>query len=293
MQNLTEANLTDAVVDAFAGAENARLKEIMASLVKHLHAFIRDVNLTEEEWLAGIDFLTATGQMCDARRQEFILLSDTLGASTLKDLINNRKPAGMTEWSILGPFYRGGAEELPLGANIANDTPGEPVVVSGLVSALDGAPLANALLDVWQSDSEGHYDLQLMDASRMNLRGRFHTDADGRYFFRTIKPSFYPIPDDGPVGKMLRAAGRHPYRPAHIHFKVSANGYKALTTELYVNGDPYLDSDVVFGVRSSLIVDFVRCESRGDAAQLAEDAALSGVTAPFYAVHYDFVLEPD
>jgi hydroxyquinol 1,2-dioxygenase len=224
--------------------------------------------------------------MCDARRQEFILLSDTLGASTLKDLINNRKPAGMTEWSILGPFYRGGAEELLLGANIAGETSGEPVVVSGKVSTPDGTPLANALLDVWQSDAEGHYDLQVMDENHMNLRGRFHADANGNYLFRTIKPSFYPIPDDGPVGKMLRAAGRHPYRPAHIHFKVSADGYKALTTELYVNGDPYLDSDVVFGVRSSLIVDFVRCES-------AEEAARYQVTTPFYTVHYDFVLEPD
>jgi hydroxyquinol 1,2-dioxygenase len=286
MRNLTEANLTDAVVATFTGAENARLKEIMTSLVRHLHAFVREVALTEEEWLAGIEFLTATGQMCDARRQEFILLSDTLGASTLKDLINNRKPAGMTEWSILGPFYRGGADEVPLGASIAGDTPGEPVVVMGRVTSPDGAPRANALLDVWQSDSEGHYDLQVMDASHMNLRGRFHTDANGNYLFRTIKPSFYPIPDDGPVGKMLRAAGRHPYRPAHIHFKVSADGYKALTTELYVNGDPYLDSDVVFGVRSSLIVDLMKRES-------AEEAARYQVTAPFYAVHYDFVLEPD
>ncbi len=285
MRNLTEANVTDAVIQTFDKTEDPRLKEIMTSLVRHLHAFIREVNLTEEEWLTGIEFLTAAGQMCDARRQEFILLSDTLGASTLKDLINNRKPTGMTEWSILGPFYRGGADEVPLGASIANDTPGEPVVISGRVSAPDGVPLANALLDVWQSDSEGHYDLQVMDASRMNLRGRFHTDANGDYFFRTIKPSFYPIPDDGPVGKMLRAARRHPYRPAHIHFKVSADGYKALTTELYMNGDPYLDSDVVFGVRSSLIVDLVRRES-------AEEAARYQVTAPFYTVHYDFVLEP-
>ena len=286
MRNLTEANVTDAVIQTFDKTEDPRLKEIMTSLVRHLHAFIREVNLTEEEWLTGIEFLTAAGQMCDARRQEFILLSDTLGASTLKDLINNRKPTGMTEWSILGPFYRGGADTMPLGASIADDTPGEPVVVSGRVSALDGTPLANALLDVWQSDSEGHYDLQVMDASHMNLRGRFHTDANGNYLFRTIRPSFYPIPDDGPVGKMLRAAGRHPYRPAHIHFKVSADGYKALTTELYLNDDPYLDSDVVFGVRSSLIVDLVRCE-------LAEEAARYQVTTPFYTVHYDFVLEPD
>jgi hydroxyquinol 1,2-dioxygenase len=285
MRNLTEANLTEAVMAALANTDNARLKEILTSLVRHLHAFMREVDLTEEEWLAGIEFLTATGQMCDARRQEFILLSDTLGASTLKDLINHHKPAGTTEWSILGPFYRGGAQELPLGANIAAETLGEPVIVSGKVSAPSGVPLEDALLDVWQSDAEGHYDLQIMDAEHMNLRGRFRTDASGRYLFRTIKPSFYPIPEDGPVGKMLLATKRHPYRPAHIHFKLSADGYKPLTTELYVNGDPYLDSDVVFGVHSALIVAFERHES-------ADEAARYQVSAPFYTVHYDFVLEP-
>lgn len=286
MKNLTEENVTDAVVQSFEGAQDARLREIMTSLVKHLHAFIKEVNLTEAEWMGGIQFLTATGQMCDARRQEFILLSDTLGASTLKDLINNRKPEGVTEWSILGPFYRGGAQELSLGADIAGDTPGEPVVVLGRVTAPDGTPLSSALLDVWQSDADGFYDLQIMTASEMNLRGRFRTDKKGEFIFRTIKPSFYPIPNDGPVGKMLQALGRHPYRPAHVHFKVSADGYKPLTTELYVNGDPYLDSDAVFGVRSSLIVDFVKNESPIEAERY-------DVTAPFYTLHYDFVLEPE
>ncbi len=285
MRNLTEANITDAVIQTFENTPDARLKEIMTGLVKHLHAFIREVNLTEEEWLAGIQFLTATGQICDERRQEFILLSDTLGASTLKDLINHRKPAGATEWSILGPFYRSGAHDLPLGASIAGDEAGEAVVVSGRVLGPDGTAIANALLDVWQSDAEGFYDLQKLDASRMNLRGRFRTDANGEYWFRTIKPSFYPIPDDGPVGKMLRAAGRHPYRPAHIHFRVSAEGYEPLTTELYLNGDPYLDSDVVFGVRSSLIVDVKKQES-------PEQAARYKLPVPFYAIEYDFCLQP-
>ncbi len=285
MQNLNESNITAAVIQTFENTPNPRLKEIMTSLVNHLHAFIREVNLTEEEWLAGIQFLTATGQICDERRQEFILLSDTLGASTLKDLINHRKPAGTTEWSILGPFYRTGAHDLLLGANIAGNEAGEPVVVSGRVLAPDGTPLAGALLDVWQSDSEGFYDLQKLDVGQMNLRGRFRADSNGEYHFRTIKPSYYPIPDDGPVGKMLRAAGRHPYRPAHIHFQVSAPGYQALTTELYLNGDPYIDSDVVFGVRSTLIVDLEKSES-------SEQAARHHVTAPFYTLHYDFILEP-
>ncbi len=273
MQNSSESNLTDAVIETFAKTENARLQEIMTALVKHLHAFVREVNLTQDEWFAGIQFLTATGKMCDERRQEFILLSDTLGVSTLKDLINNRKPEGLTEWNILGPFYRAGAPEMALGENIAQNETGEPLLVSGRVLAPNGSPIANALLDVWQSDAEGFYDLQKMDASHMDLRGRFHTNENGEYFFRTIKPSYYPIPDDGPVGKMLRAAGRHPYRPAHIHFQISADGYKALTTELYLNGDPYIDSDAVFGVRSSLVIDLEK-----------RDGVLHA--------HYDFVMEP-
>lgn len=285
MRNLTEANVTDVVVQSFDNTPNPRLKEIMQSLVKHLHAFVREVNLTEEEWLTGIQFLTATGQMCNDIRQEYILLSDTLGVSTLKDLLNNRKPVGMTEWSILGPFYREGAPELPLDANMANNTAGEPVILSGRVTAPDGTPIENAVLDVWHADSEGFYDLQLLHPDQMNLRGRFHTDANGEYRFRTIKPACYPIPTDGPVGKMLRTVGRHPYRPAHVHFQISAPGYKDLTTELYVNGDPYLDSDAVFGVRSSLIVDFVKQESEERAAQY-------NLTAPFYTVNYDFVMGP-
>lgn len=285
MQNLNTANITDAVVETFQHGANARLNEVMTRLIQHLHAFVREVNLTEDEWLMGIQFLTATGQMCDARRQEFILLSDTLGVSSLKDLLNHQKPEGVSEWSILGPFYRQGAPELPPMANLAGDTPGEPVIMAGRVLAPDGTPIAGALLDVWQSDAEGFYDLQKMDASQLNLRGRFRTNANGEYVFRTIKPRYYPIPEDGPVGQLLRAAGRHPYRPAHIHFQISADGFAPLTTELYVNGDPYLDSDVVFGVRSSLIVDFVKHDSAHDTGY--------DLRAPFYSAHYDFVMEPD
>ena len=285
MRNLTEANVTEAVIQTFEGTPNERLKEIMTSLVKHLHAFIRDVNLTEAEWLAGIQFLTVTGQMCDDKRQEFILLSDTLGATTLKDLINNRRSPGMTEYTILGPFYRPDAPELPLGSNMAGDISGEPVVVRGRVLAPDGRPIPNASLDVWQADAEGNYDLQMPDLEGIALRAIFHTDSEGRFAFRTIKPSFYPIPHDGPVGQMLIAARRHPYRPAHIHFIVSANGHSSVTTELFAAGDPYLDSDAVFGVRGSLVVPFVRHESADEAARL-------NVSAPFYTVDYDFVLEP-
>ncbi|MBE7469375.1 MAG: hydroxyquinol 1,2-dioxygenase [Anaerolineae bacterium] len=285
MRNLTEENVTEAVINTFANTENPRVKEILTSLVKHLHAFVREVELTEEEWMYGIQFLTRAGHMCDDKRQEFILLSDTLGITTLKDIINNRKPPGVTEYTILGPFYVSGAEEMPAMANIAGDTPGEPVVISGRVTNPSGQPIANALLDVWQASAEGFYDVQLPDQAELNLRGKFRTDAEGRYAFRTIKPSFYPIPGDGPVGQMLRAVGRHPYRPAHIHFILSADGYEAVTTELFVEGDPYLDSDAVFGVRGSLVVDFVQHDS-------AEKAARYGVTNPFYTVEYDFVLQP-
>lgn len=285
MRNLTEANLTDAVIAAMSGAEDTQFKTVMTSLIKHLHAFIQEIDLTEDEWFAGIQFLTSVGQKCDGKRQEFILLSDTLGATTMKDIINNRKPPGVTEYTILGPFHRPDAPELPLLANLADDFQGEPVVMRGRVLSPNGSPIPNARLDVWQSNAEGFYDLQLSDVEGPALRGVFHTDLEGRYVFRTIKPSCYPIPDDGPVGQMLKAMGRHPYRPAHIHFIVSAEGYRSVTTELFVSEDPYLDSDAVFGVRESLVVPFVGNESKEDAAQL-------GMPVPFFMVDYDFVLEP-
>jgi protocatechuate 3,4-dioxygenase beta subunit len=285
MRNLSEANLSEAVITAMAGAKDARFKTIMSSLIKHLHAFIQEVELTEEEWLAGIQFLTAVGQKCDTKRQEFILLSDTLGATTMKDLVNNRKPPGVTEYTILGPFYRPDAPELPLSASIADDLPGQPTIVRGRVLSPDGSPISNARLEVWQSDAEGFYDLQMPDVQGTALRGVFHTDSEGQYVFRTIKPACYPIPNDGPVGQMLGAMGRHPYRPAHIHFIISADGYKSVTTELFADGDPYLDSDAVFGVRESLVIPFVENHSEEQANRL-------GLSAPFFLVDYDFVLEP-
>lgn len=283
MRNLTETNLSEAVIAAMAGAKDARFKTLMASLIRHLHAFIQEVGLTEAEWLAGIQFLTVVGQKCDEKRQEFILLSDTLGATTMKDLINNRQPPGVTEYTILGPFRRSDVPEFPLSANIAGDLPGEPTIVRGRVLSASGSPIANARLEVWQSDAEGFYDLQMPNVEGTVLRGVFHTDSEGRFIFRTIKPAFYPIPDDGPVGKMLAAMGRHPYRPAHIHFIISADGYKSVTTELFVDGDPYLDSDAVFGVRESLVVPFVGNDS---------DENTDRSDVPSFTVDYDFVLEP-
>lgn len=284
MRNLTEENLTDAVIASISAAQDERFREILTSLIRHLHGFLRDTHLTEAEWLAGIQALTAIGQKCDEQRQEFILLSDVLGVTTLKDILNHRRMPGATEHTILGPFYRSEAPEFQPGESIAGEVSGEPVVIRGRVLARDGTPIPDALLDVWQSDGEGSYDLQMPFLQGTALRGRLRTDGEGRYVFRTIKPCSYPIPGDGPVGSLLVKMGRHPYRPAHVHFIISAEGYEAVTTELFVDEDPYLDSDPVFGVRESLVVPFVQHNSEEEAARL-------GVAAPFFTVDYDFVLE--
>lgn len=284
MRNLTPTNLTDAVISSMAKASNPRTKEILTSLIRHMHGFIQDVHLTEAEWFAGIQFLTAVGQKCDDKRQEFILLSDTLGATTMKDFINNQRSDGATEYTILGPFYRDSAPDFPRDGNIAEGIAGGTVIVSGHVRGMDGHPIANALLDVWQASSDGFYDVQGHGLPETALRGRFRTGQDGSYGFRTIQPSAYPIPYDGPVGKMLEVMGRHPYRPAHIHFIVSADACRPVTTELYVEGDTYLDSDAVFGVRDSLVVPFTRHESG--------EAPIPGVSAPYATAKYDFTLEP-
>ncbi|MFQ5520489.1 MAG: intradiol ring-cleavage dioxygenase [Candidatus Methylomirabilia bacterium] len=285
MRDFTEYNLTDAVLQQVDRTPDKRFKQIMTSLITHLHAFVREVELSEAEWFEGTKFLTATGHMCDDLRQEFILLSDTLGVSMLVDAISHRKASGATESTILGPFYRAGATELRFGDSIARDTKGEPTFFSGRVTDPDGKPIARALLDIWQAAPNGRYDNQDPDQVEFSLRGKFRTDAEGRYAFRTVKPASYPIPTDGPVGSMLAALGRHPWRPAHVHFIVSAQGYEPLTTHLFVKGDPYLESDAVFAVKSSLAVNFVRHDS-------SEEAAQRQVTPPFYTAEYDFGLKP-
>jgi hydroxyquinol 1,2-dioxygenase len=223
--------------------------------------------------------------MCDDKRQEFILLSDTLGVSRLVDSINHAGGGAATQSSLLGPFYRRGARELPKGASISNDTPGDALIVTGRVTSVDGVPIAAATLDVWQTSPDGFYDVQDPRQPDMNLRGRFRTDADGRYEFRSVKPSSYPIPSDGPVGKMLRATGRHPYRPAHVHFMISAQGYAPLTTAIYVEGDDYLHTDAVFGQKDILTIGFTRHDSAQEARELT-------VKAPFYTTSFDFSLSP-
>jgi hydroxyquinol 1,2-dioxygenase len=257
MRNLTEANLTDAVIARIAPGSDARFRAVATSLIRHLHAFVRETELTEAEWMRGIQFLTATGHKSDDRRQEFILLSDTLGVSMLVDAINHRKPGGAAETTVLGPFYRPGAPALPRWANIAEGMPGVPTFLSGRVLDVEGRPIAGATLDVWQTDSEGLYDVQRPGDEVSYARGCFTVAGDGEYGLRTVKPVSYAIPTDGPVGVMLAAMGRHPNRPAHVHLIVSAPGFAPVTTHLFVAGDPYLDTDAVFAVKASLVVDFV------------------------------------
>ena len=280
MRNANEANLTDAVLAKLAGAQDPRFKEIMSSLIRHLHAFIRETGLTEKEWLTGIRFLTATGKKCDDKRQEYILLSDTLGVSMLVDAINHRKPRGATETTVLGPFYVSGAKDMPMWADIAGDAQGEAAYVFGRVMDVDGNPIAGAVLDVWQTDGEGFYDVQRPGGNEQYARGRFTTGVDGRYGFLTVKPVSYPVPTDGPVGKMLLGMGRHPYRPAHVHVIATAPGFDRVATHLFVEGDEYLDSDAVFGVKHSLVVDF-----KHRPAGRAPDGKESAV--PFFTAEFD------
>jgi hydroxyquinol 1,2-dioxygenase len=250
------------VVNARMGAgTDPRLRQVMDALVRHLHAFVKEVEPTTKEWDAAVDFLTRTGQMCSDTRQEFILLSDVLGVSMLVDAINHRRPGGATENTVFGPFHVGGAPERAMGDTISLDGKGESCLFEGRVLDLDGRPIEGAVIDVWSDNADGFYDVQQPGVQpQWNNRGVFRTGPDGRYRFRGIRPVSYPIPDDGPVGQMLGHVGRHPWRPAHMHFLVHADGFETVTTHTFVAGDPYLDSDAVFGVKESLVVAFTRTE---------------------------------
>jgi len=284
MQNINENTITQAVVASIAGCEDARLRVLMTSLVQHLHAFAREVKLTEQEWATAIAFLTAVGHITDDKRQEFILLSDVLGLSMLVTAQNNAKPPGCTEATVFGPFFVEGAPQYENGADISNGAKGAPCFVSGQVRDLDGTPIAGATIDVWQSNEEGFYDVQAPGEHEHRARGRLRSDDDGRFRFRSILAEAYPIPHDGPVGKLLAAVGRHPWRPAHLHFMIQAPGRETLVTHVFRAGGRYLESDAVFGVRSSLIADWVRHEPG-----LAPDGKRLDV--PFYTLAYDFVLD--
>lgn len=274
IRNFSEETLTAEVLRRIRGTPNPRLKEVMASFIRHLHGFVREVRPTPDELNRGIEFLTEVGKWCDDKRQEYVLLSDTTGVTILVDFINYGKVGHATESTVLGPFFAEGAPDMKMGANIAAPgTPGEPCVASGTVKDMNGKPIAGALMDVWEAQGDGFYDVQ--KPGGFNARARFHTGADGKYWFRCVKPTSYPVPHDGPVGKMLTATGRHPMRPGHLHFKIAAPGFDTLVTHLFVKGDKYLDSDAVFGVKQSLIVDF-RKDPAGD-----------------YETRYDFVLKPE
>lgn len=251
MRDLNDETITEEVVAKVTQAGSDREKQINEAIVRHLHAFCRDIEPTEEEWTQAIDFLTRCGHMCSETRQEFILLSDTLGVSMLVDAINHRQPQGATETTVFGPFFVEAAPEIESGTDISGGMDGPDLLVTGRICDAKGNPIAGAIVDIWHSDHEGYYDVQL--GTDLAGRGRVVTGDDGQFHVWTILPVHYPIPNDGPVGQMLEAQGRHPYRPAHVHFMVRAEGYRRLVTHLFLEGSEYLDSDVVFGVKQSLI----------------------------------------
>ena len=295
MSQLEAQDLAQAVIDRMTDCKEPRFKQVMTALITHAHAFVREVQLTPDEWMTAIQFLTATGKMCDEKRQEFILLSDTLGISMLVVAIEQAKGAaalkdrpqirGATEATVQGPFFWPGAPQLELGADIGEGNAGEPAYYHGHVTDTAGKPVPNCVLDVWSGDGEGFYDMQKGPDAGMALRAQFRTDQDGNYRFWSIRPSYYPVPADGPVGGMLHRMGRHPNRPGHMHTMLQAPGHERLITHLFVSDSPYLDSDAVFGVRNSLIVDFEK-----HAPGKAPDGR--SMNKPYYTATYDFKLVP-
>ena len=280
----TPDEITAAVVERFAGCSDARLREIMQSLTRHLHAFAKEVGLSEDEWQVAIEMLTATGHITDERRQEFILWSDTMGLSMLVDALANQLPVEATESTVLGPFYVPGSPLRAYGANIAEAEAGTPAWVHGRILSVDGTPL-DAELDVWQNGDNRLYAVQDPEAHEDHLRGRFLTGDDGAYAFLAVRPVPYPIPDDGPVGLMLAATGRHPWRPAHIHMIARAPGHRTVTTHIFDEASEYLDSDAVFAVKPSLL--------RGFEKHSAEDPEKpAGVDGEWVSLECDIVLAP-
>ncbi|WP_369362307.1 dioxygenase [Streptomyces sp. CG4] len=277
--------VTEEAVASLRATADPRLRELLGGLIRHLHDFVRETRLTQEEWEKAIGFLTATGQTCTDTRQEFILLSDVLGLSMLVETLNGDRGPGTTESTVLGPFHLTESPARRLGDTIDLVGGGEPCVVSGRVLAQDGTPLPGAVLDVWQADAEGYYDVQQPDLQPPgNGRGLFAADAEGRFWFRTCVPAPYPIPTDGPVGVLLRATGRHPYRPAHIHFIATADGHTPVTTHIFVAGSDYLDSDAVFAVKQSLVKEFTETDDPALAREF-------GIRNPFRHARFDLVLE--
>ncbi len=285
--DFSEKDSVDAVLASFADTPDPRLREVMESLVRHLHGFLRDARPSIAEWEQGIEFLTAIGQKCDEHRQEFILFSDVLGASMLVETMEAARQAqDATASTVLGPFHVVRSPERALGDTIDSVGTGEPCLIEGSVTAPDGTPVPGARIDVWQADDHGFYDVQVPDAQPLgNGRGLFTADDEGRFWFRSIVPAHYPIPTDGPVGALLRATKRHPYRPAHVHFIVEAPGHVPVTTHVFVGGSAYLDSDAVFAVKQSLVRDFAPVDD-------PDAAARHGLPNPFRRARFDVVLQP-
>lgn len=282
MPQFNDTELTAAVIKSFEETPDPRVKFLMEELVKSLHEYVRKTDLTFDEWTYAIDVLTRTGQKCTSSRQEFILLSDVLGVSMLVDAVNHREREGATETTVLGPFYVANPPVLPDGTDIAHGNEGPPLYVTGSVTSPYGDPLVGAAVDVWHSDEHGFYDVQ-KPGGETQLRARFITDAQGRFAFWTIVPRYYPVPHDGPVGAMLKATKRHPYRPAHLHFMIAHPGFETLVTHLFMDGDPYLDSDAVFGVKQSLIVRLTEESGPAPGRQLE---------GPWHSLDHRFGLKP-
>jgi hydroxyquinol 1,2-dioxygenase len=282
---MSPGDITAAVVASFGACPDERLRTVAQSFVRHLHAFAADVRLTQEEWEAATRLLTATGEITDERRQEFVLWSDALGLSMLVDALAHPAPAGATESTVLGPFYVPGAPLREYGAAIAEEPAGEPAWIHGRVVDLEGRPIADAELDVWQNGDNRLYAVQDPEAPEAHLRGRFRSREDGSYAFRAVRPVPYTIPADGPVGGMLDRTGRHPWRPAHIHLIVRAKGFGTVATHLFDAASPYLDSDAVFAVKPSLVCEFVPRSAD-------ESERPAGVESDWYSVEHDFVLAP-
>jgi hydroxyquinol 1,2-dioxygenase len=283
MPYVTEQNLTDIVLKRWQDIPDPRLREVMQSLIKHLHAFVREIEPTGAEWFKAIDWITRTGKMCDDKRQEVILFSDVMGVSMLVDAINNRRATGATPTTVEGPFHVANSPEIENGGNMAEGAPGIPTFVTGTVRSLDGKPVGGAVLDLWQTDGEGLYESQKGSAEPW-MRGLYHTQADGSYVVRTVAPIAYTIPMDGTVGELMERTNVGHMRPAHIHFAVSAPGYHNVVTHLFQKGDEYIETDVVYGVKEPLIVEFTK--KSGGKAPTGEV-----LDKPFYEVRYDFVLQ--
>jgi hydroxyquinol 1,2-dioxygenase len=284
MAYVTEENLTDVVLERWKDIPDPRLRQVMQSLIKHVHSFVREIEPTQQEWFTAIDFLTRTGQMCTDKRQEFILLSDVMGVSMLTDAINNRLPSGATPTTVEGPFHVADAPEVADGGNMAVGAPGIPCFVTGTVRDMDGRPIAGATLDLWQTDGEGYYEAQRENIDGPWMRGLYHSKPDGTYCVRTVAPIAYTIPMDGTIGELVSRTNISHMRPAHIHFCIESPGHHRVVTHLFQRGCPYIETDVVYGVKEPLIVDFV---------QRPPGKAPNGETVdtPFYEIKYDFVLQ--